>query len=102
MQVRIGPCDQENMEKDGLALLSNYQSLRILLELSHSPDLSEFSFWDKPAKGKVEGTEAWPKASRLARPAYKRRGRRDGSAVESICWSCRGPRFNFQNSCSSD
>lgn len=46
------------MEKDGLALLSNYQSLRILLELSHSPDLSEFSFWDKQAKGKVEGTEA--------------------------------------------
>lgn len=58
IQVRIGPCDQETMEKDGLALLSNYQSLRILLELSHSPDLSEFSFWDKLTKGKVEGTEA--------------------------------------------
>lgn len=43
----------------------------------------------------------WPKASRLTRPAYKHRGRRDGSAVESTCWSCRGPRFNFQNSCSS-
>lgn len=43
----------------------------------------------------------WPNASRLTRRAYKCRGGRDGSAVESTHWSCRGPRFNFQNSCSS-
>lgn len=55
-QVRNGLCEEEHMGKK-TALLSNYHSLRILVELSHPPALSEFPFWDKLTKAKVERTE---------------------------------------------
>lgn len=69
-KLRIGLCHQQNMEKDGIACLSNYQTQRIVLKRSRLPALSRVLLLGQINKS--QGRRNWKtsvgKQNRLMKP----------------------------------